>query len=403
MAKKNRCYLCGGKLLDGRCQDCGLDNMRNYRKHFHLNESDSVESMNGDTGQASVECDVKGGQLPENAGGQVLRPVERIPGSGNSAAQQIQNAPAGTMGNFQNAGRNQHGHYQNTSGPNPIPGWTLRNGRRYPAPSVPTAGGVKIAVAVIGLIVVLAVFISDYVQEHNRDSGAAYEDGYASEPVTGEEGPYEFVERELSETGDVFETELGQGEYLVGVHLPEGSYTAELLDGSGNFSVDDFENGIYLWQAFGTDTEYDETEYMEDIRLYQGARVSVTDGVILRMRTENGRTEKLETMDNPLTKEVSLKEDETVVVGEGCPAGVYDLSAKKEDTWALLRCRIPDDSYEEGYYERSYWISGEERDDLYRNIYLKEGMEITAEESPLLLTPSEVIGTGDYEEYYKNY
>lgn len=402
MAKNNRCCLCGGRLLDGRCQDCGLDNMRNYRKHIHLNESDSAESIHGDTRQASVECDV-GAQLPENAGGQVLRPVERIPGSGNGAARQMQNAPAGTMGNFQNAGRNQAGHYQNTPEPVSIPRWTLRNGWRYPAPSAPTAGGVKIALAVIALIVVLAVFISDYVQEHNRDSGVAYEDGFESEPVSGEDGPYEFVKRELSETGEDFETELGQGEYLVGVHLPEGAYTVKLQDGNGKFSIDDFENGIYLWQAFGTDTEYDETEYMQDVRLYQGARVSVTDGVVLRMRTKNGQTKKLEATDNPLTKEVSLKKDETVVVGEGCPAGVYDLSAKKEDTWALLRCMVPDGSYEDGYYEKSYWISGEEWDDLYRNIYLKEGMEITAEESPLVLTPSETVGTGDYEEYYKNY
>ncbi len=396
MAKKNRCYLCGGKLVDGYCQDCGLDNMRNYRKHFHLNESDSVESVNGDTGQASIKCDVKHEPLSENAGGQTLRPVESNQGSGSGAAQQRQTASFQAVGNSQYAGKAPEGQ--------PIlPKQTLRNGQRYPAPSAPASGKVKIAVAAIGLIAVLAMYAAGQSPNHISGGGGSYEDDFVEETKVDDNVLYEFVERELPESGEDFETELRQGEYLVGVHLPEGAYTAELQEGNGNFSVDDFKNGIYLWQAFGTDTEYDEAEYMEDIRLYQGARISVTDGVVLKLRTENGQTEQMEATDNPLTKDVSLKKDETMAVGEDCPAGVYDLSAKKEDTWALLRCRIPDESYEDGYYERSYWISGEEWDDRYRNIYLSEGMEITAEESPLVLTPSETVGTGDYDEYYKNY
>lgn len=221
MAKKNRCYLCGGKLLDGRCQDCGLDNMRNYRKHFHLNESDSVESINGDTGQASVECDVKAGQAP----GKCRR--SGAAACGAHTGQWKQCGAADTKCTCRYNGK--FSECRKKSG-RPLPEYartephTRMDSSERPEISrtVRSHGrGVKIAVAVIGLIVVLAVFISDYVQEHNRDSGVAYEDGYASEPVTGEDGPYEFVERELSETGDVFETELGQGEYLVGVHLPE--------------------------------------------------------------------------------------------------------------------------------------------------------------------------------------
>ena len=51
----------------------------------------------------------------------------------------------------------------------------------------------------------------------------------------------------------------------------------------------------------------------------------------------------------------------------------------------------------------SYWLSGEEMDDTYRNLYLREDTEITAEDISIELTPSEVIGTGDYEEYYQHY
>ena len=131
----------------------------------------------------------------------------------------------------------------------------------------------------------------------------------------------------------------------------------------------------------------------------------IKDAMLLRMTTENGQTEDMEFVENPMTESVSLEKDETLEAGEGIVPGVYDLHAvtSEEADWGTLRCRISDDAYEDGYYEVSYWLSGEEMDDTYRNLYLKEDMEITAEDISFELTPSEVIGTGDYEEYYQYY
>ena len=39
MFKKKECYLCGGKLIDGRCSSCGLDNTKLEKKNYRLNES----------------------------------------------------------------------------------------------------------------------------------------------------------------------------------------------------------------------------------------------------------------------------------------------------------------------------------------------------------------------------
>ena len=39
MFGKKSCYLCGGKLVNGRCVECGLDNERNAQKKYRLNES----------------------------------------------------------------------------------------------------------------------------------------------------------------------------------------------------------------------------------------------------------------------------------------------------------------------------------------------------------------------------
>ena len=47
-----RCYLCGGKLVNGRCVECGLDNEKNTKKVYHLNESVKMQdSQPRDAGQ----------------------------------------------------------------------------------------------------------------------------------------------------------------------------------------------------------------------------------------------------------------------------------------------------------------------------------------------------------------
>ncbi|MCI9442590.1 MAG: hypothetical protein HFH15_15475 [Ruminococcus sp.] len=410
MAKKNVCYLCGGKLTDGYCPACGLDNTKIHRKHYHLNESDSVERMNGDDRKAPKKCKEKTEQVYKTADWNTPRPVESPRNTGGQTVQSSQNAGSPPARNSQNNGNQKARPVQppmqpmmSAAGQPFQPRQTLRNGQRYPALSVPVSGKVTITAAVIVLAVILVGLAAEFVPRNSFD----IDNSYRSHPVdiydfeSEDSDPYEYVERELSETGEYYETELEKGEYLIGVHLPEGVYTAKLLEGSGSFSLNDYENGIFLWQAFGTEEEYDEVETMEDIRLYTGARIDVNDGVVLQMVTENGQTGLMENMENPLTETVDLEKDESMKVGEELSAGVYDILDAAG--WAVLRCKVPHEGYEEGYYEKSYWLSGDKWDDIYRNIYLTEGMEITAEEGGLLLTPSETVGSGDYEEYYKNY
>lgn len=373
MAKKNECYLCGGKLRDGYCPDCGLDNTKIHGKHYHLNESYAVESMNGDSGKASEKCEIKTGQ--EERDENSFRKEEK--------RQQKKNISQKDKNKSQNTDR-----YQFQS---------MKKVRNTGRTGISVSKGMKMAVAVI----VLSAVVIGLIGEYTFDQVTLFSEQEEKEPEALYHDPYEYVEKELAKTGEHYEVELEQGEYLVGVHFPEGNYTARLLEGRGGLSVDDFENGIYLWQSFGTDEEYDEVEYMEDIRLYKGARLEINDAVLLRLTTENGQVESMESIENPLTEAFTLKKDKTMVVGEDIPSGVYDLHVMFN--WAILRCRIPDDMYEEGYYENSYWLGGEDWGDTYRNVYLKEGMEITAEENTLELTPSKEIGSGDYSDYYKYY
>lgn len=45
MAAENRCYLCGGKLVAGHCQDCGLDNNRNKKVKYRLNQTEGADQL----------------------------------------------------------------------------------------------------------------------------------------------------------------------------------------------------------------------------------------------------------------------------------------------------------------------------------------------------------------------
>ena len=62
MFGKKSCYLCGGKLVNGRCVECGLDNERNAQKKYRLNESSRdrkariryEESRTGNAGDENI-------------------------------------------------------------------------------------------------------------------------------------------------------------------------------------------------------------------------------------------------------------------------------------------------------------------------------------------------------------
>ena len=74
MFGKQRCYLCGGKLDNGRCTVCGLDNTRKQKKNYRLNESSLSPA-----GEKAVERAERDEQRPakEEAAGKRARRAER--------------------------------------------------------------------------------------------------------------------------------------------------------------------------------------------------------------------------------------------------------------------------------------------------------------------------------------
>ena len=74
MFGKQRCYLCGGKLDNGRCTVCGLDNTRKQKKNYRLNESSLSPA-----GEKAVERAERDEQRPakEESAGKRARRAER--------------------------------------------------------------------------------------------------------------------------------------------------------------------------------------------------------------------------------------------------------------------------------------------------------------------------------------
>ena len=419
MRKKKRCYLCGGKLTNGYCPDCGLDNTRIERVHYHLNESHAVESINGMEENPLKRC--RSMQSKKQKERLYEEAAEKVSGYKGTFAQTRKDTSAQTREDT--AARQNYQVFQAVKGAGAtaqqafqaMKGAGTTAQQKYRAfqavkGAAKSSGHARRKVRKVGSIVVVVVLLIrivmmayDSYREEHASSFTPWEGFYDSYEPAEAYDPYEYVERELSETGNTFVCTVEPGEYIVGVHLPEGAYTINLVEGSGSVSIDDFENSIYLWNSFGTDEEYDEIQTWEDVRLYEGASVSVHNGVLLEFATENARMEEMEAerMQNPLTESVRLEKGKTYTVGKDFPEGVYD--AQIESGWSSVEYQVPtDDEYAEDGMDHYYiWLEDEGTDGVYRNVVLTEGVKITSEDADIMLVPSEVIGKMDYSTYYK--
>lgn len=352
---KKKCYLCGGKLSDGRCVDCGLRNKKSNKKTYRLNYSATETRIKN---RARVkdwqeEKEIQRAQKPkkeEKAGVSQARVRQRK----TSVPDRRKKSLFGTLG------------------------------------------------FIITIILVIAGAMGDYAKDKYKEITTRYE------PITTESEeyiPYEYTIRELSDEGDVFETILEPGEYKTGVHIPEGRYEVFLEAGRGSVYVDDYENSIYMSQSFGDEAEYDEVREWIDVRLYQGSMLIVSGNVRLRLYTENAQSGMVSSIENPLTEEVLLKAGETVIAGEDFPEGVYDFQSISD--WTGISYRIPlHTDYEDeelNFLPQTGWVSADELDSVYRNVVLPAGTAVCAEDADGMLIPSKVIETEDYDSYYNIY
>ena len=406
--KKRRCYLCGGKLVNGRCTLCGLDNTKIERKNYRLNES----SFDRKGIEAKHLCESHNGKPSgshtNQSGGQ-----NRQRQNGQNQQRQVswQNGQNQQGQTFRQNGQNQQGQTSRQRGQN----WTQTGGKKK------TAGKQKkgwISTVIVLLMILISVggpavsyiktVIETVINQFDDADSDNWWSGSEIDTSVDENDPYEFVTRELSDSGEVYDTELGYGEYVVGTDIPEGTYEVTLQSGYGSFQTDDPDNSIYLYGYFSenaSDEDEDITE-MEDVRLYEGAHVMIGEDVVLAFHTENGQTGQMQSEDNPLSVTYTLQPEKKYTVGKEIPAGGYDVSGTKD--WAVMEYEIYlgelyDEEYDSlNYQSYSIMVEAGSENAIYKNAVLTEGTEITVT-GKMILTPSKKIGSQDYEAFYDIY
>ncbi|HCT91211.1 MAG TPA: hypothetical protein DF613_07515, partial [Lachnospiraceae bacterium] len=232
-----RCVICEGRIVNGRCRDCGMDYSRMAEHKYRLNE---------DCGTYSPEAR----EQKKNYERTLLGKEEKVAGAGRKA---------GTK-----------------SGTGPRPAAVIK--------------WVVIVWVVLGFLTEVVTEFPDLFSGFGKkaeqatnwldeNAGIEVELGDDSEEdpdfeiseneATTTEGLYDYVENEMPADGDEWSAYLTAGYYTVGETIPQGAYLVTVSEGKGSLHVEDEANGIwyYSWLESGNE--------VEDLRLYPGARVTV--------------------------------------------------------------------------------------------------------------------------------
>lgn len=353
---KNRCSLCGGKLRDMRCVECGLDNSKsdeNYTINVSACDSQPLTHVHHATTERPPEKG-KGGEASENTGRKRKPKTERSAGKAGKKAE-----------------------------PKKLAGIVMTV--------------FVIFSAVSGLIPDIADVILDGVNEMSSS--------WEEDDFTEEYDPYEFVKRKLPAEGEEYEAVFGAGLYKVGADIPEGTYHVTRRNGMGIVGVRDWDNSVFYSEYLNEE----EMKEIEDFRLYQGAYVYISDDIEAIFSSSNAQ--ETSQIRNPLLDKeetaagVELKG--TMVAGEDFEPGVYDVTFDgRVDIYTNLEYTVPGTVDEDAGYPTDAILVFEKPEQeycIYRNLPLPKGTEITLESGILKLVPSEYISSDNYAEYYDLY
>ena len=240
---ETRCQLCGGKIREGRCSDCGMDYTRRTAD-YRLNEN-RVPDTGTETRQKTAE------------------PQETA-----DAGKEKKNS-ATLADSWQKAARKRAETYTSA----------VRGGRPYRNKNK----GLFLILAVTLVLVLVLVPLGFFGAREKEESQEEW-----TTSVNVEQTEVEVLDNTLySEIGRIPESgqegmawELEPGQYLIGEDLPEGCYhvvTAE-EEGTSRLALEDKENGLYLRKyimGLESTSKKAGTHQLNNLRLYQGARLEI--------------------------------------------------------------------------------------------------------------------------------
>ena len=394
---KYTCSLCGGKLKDGICTECGMDNRKSdemYQDRLNRSQYDhasmkSMSHVHTEEGAEKYKQPVLNENRKKSNGDDKGASPRQDPGADRKTM--AGSAPA------KKQARNSR--YQNIDFRN-IKRGSLASGQRKSQPPRLTILALLIGIvilAMLGLSVASFLGISLDEPAYVGVSEESYDMSY----------DYEEIQEQLPAQGEYWNSEIPAGMYMVGIDMPEGEYTVTGPEGS-SFEVHDNTHSIYRREAFGTE-EY-EIEQAEGIPLFTGALVCVDGMNPVSFVSENAQTQDLENRTpNPVTETVEV--NGTMTAGTDFPAGTYDIEAVGED-FGYITYEVPyEDPYSEG--EQSYYSFGVMMEknptseypaycSVYKNVVLPEGAVVDTEGYLCRLVPSNGVVSEDYDGFYNN-
>jgi len=372
-----RCVICEGRIVTGRCQDCGMDYSRMAEHKYRLNEDCGSYSSEVREQKKDYERTLLGKE-EKAAGRNGGKTGQRADASGNRQA----GRPSGSNGNGTKKPPAGYGRAQMKNG---------ETGRR-PVSVIKWVVAVWVVLGILSGIVTefpdlfsgfgkKAEQAADWLDENTGievDIGDDPEEDMDFEASENEaattEGLYEFVKSEMPADGTAWSVFLTAGYYTVGETIPQGTYQVRVSEGKGSLHVEDEDNAIwyYSWLEPGNE--------VEDLRLYPGARVTVEGGCELEFQAENAQTEAL----TPYEADVSLEDVEVLAgeeysVGTDIAPGRYDVRYAPDEDSGIVELRV---EREDGD-TRMIFLSGYGPEEGYRDVFynltLAEGETVTLE------------------------
>lgn len=196
----------------------------------------------------------------------------------------------------------------------------------------------------------------------------------------------EWIEEISTETYN-YEQYLEPGYYTVGVHIPEGTYDIEILDGNyGDIEIYEYIDGIVMMKDFYfLDGDYEDQSYVEALYLEEGDILSISPNLGIMISSYEELTfVDLYVENNPLSQTYMVTG--SAVAGVDFPAGVYDIYYEPylEDEYGTVGFSIWSEEKQANMFTDELYVDSYMGEVYFKNVPLTK-------ESQIWLTDLETI------------
>lgn len=360
-----KCSLCGGRVINGRCEDCGLpipperrDTLRGESAHYHrVNDEDVLHRV---------------------------RPRGSRPAVSGYAEEE-------RTAHLHDSGTDRH----------EAPRAVVRTARRAGLRTTKRTGTAAWSLLTTVLFLLLPAL---YLLLQRSTSTSTHVSALPAEEQVTEaySNAYDDLRGTVPAAGADWDGDLTAGLYTVGQDLPEGTYTIQCAE--SNTSIDlhivSDEYGVEIYEDLSSNG-YDAIDSeRDDVPLPAGTVLFLTGNGTLYFHSSNAQVDALpaETAPNPVTGDAAYTlsgSDESLylLVGEDIEPGVYDVTCTAGTGYFSFV--LPMENTRTMYC--SAWLYGDpDYVDTLRHITLTEDTEVTLSnysdmDFAVTLTPSETV------------